>query len=43
MSETLRILYVDDDGDIRTIVEMALSLDPAVTVRARLRGRRRFA
>lgn len=38
MTETLRILYVDDDGDIRTIVEMALSLDPAVTVRAAASG-----
>jgi len=29
----LRILYVDDDPDIREIVEIALSLDPALRVR----------
>lgn len=28
----LRLLYVDDDADIRTIVRMALSLDPAITL-----------
>lgn len=28
----LTILYVDDDADMRTIVAMALSLDPGVTV-----------
>lgn len=28
----LRVLYVDDDADIRTIVELALSLDPALVV-----------
>jgi two-component system OmpR family response regulator len=28
----LRVLYVDDDADIRTIVRMALSLDPAMTL-----------
>jgi two-component system, OmpR family, response regulator len=26
----LHILYVDDDADIRTIVEMSLSLDPGI-------------
>ena len=34
MNDALRILYVDDDEDIRTIVAMALSLDPAIDVRA---------
>lgn len=29
----LSLLYVDDDADIRTIVGMSLSLDPALTVR----------
>ncbi|WP_010162373.1 response regulator [Sphingomonas sp. PAMC 26617] len=38
MSDSLRILYVDDDDDIRTIVEMALSLDPAIEVRAARSG-----
>lgn len=30
----LSILFVDDDDDIREIVVLALSLDPAVTLRA---------
>lgn len=34
MTGALRILYVDDDADIRTIVEMALALDPTIEVRA---------
>ncbi|WP_242187405.1 response regulator [Sphingomonas sp. CARO-RG-8B-R24-01] len=34
MTDPVRILYVDDDADIRTIVEMALSLDPALQVRS---------
>lgn len=34
MNTPLRILYVDDDADIRTIVGLALSLDPAIEVRA---------
>lgn len=29
----IRILYVDDDPDIREIVEMALSLDPELDVK----------
>jgi CheY-like chemotaxis protein len=33
MPETLKILYVDDEPDIRTIVEMALALDPGLEVR----------
>ncbi|WP_374405183.1 response regulator [Pelagerythrobacter sp.] len=30
---TSRILYVDDEADIREIAEMALSLDPAFEIR----------
>lgn len=33
MNEMLKILYVDDEPDIRTIVEMALGLDHAMDVR----------
>jgi DNA-binding response OmpR family regulator len=33
MSEELSILYVDDDPDIRTIVELALGLDPMIDLR----------
>ena len=29
----LRVLHVDDEPDIRDVVEMALDLDPALTVR----------
>lgn len=32
MNEDLRVLYVDDDDDIRLIASMALRLDPAITV-----------
>ena len=39
MTGPLRILYVDDDADIRTIVEMALLLDPMIDVRAFASGR----
>jgi CheY-like chemotaxis protein len=31
--ELLHLLYVDDDADIRTIVEMALGLDPGIQLR----------
>jgi len=34
MSETLKILYVDDEDDIREIAVMSLELDPEVSVRA---------
>ena len=34
MTRAMRILYVDDDPDIRTIVEMSLSLDPEIEVHA---------
>ncbi len=33
MAEKLKILYVDDEPDIRTIVEIAFALDPAIEVR----------
>ena len=32
MSDRLKILYVDDEADIRTIVELALGMDPDMTV-----------
>ena len=32
MSELLRILYVDDEEDIRAIVELALGMDPNMEV-----------
>ncbi|MBB4859587.1 CheY-like chemotaxis protein [Novosphingobium chloroacetimidivorans] len=34
MSTDLRILYVDDDDDIRTIASMALRIDGGIEVRA---------
>lgn len=34
MNEELRVLYVDDDDDIRVIASMALRLDPAIMVQA---------
>lgn len=34
MSEKTRILYVDDESDIRLIVQMALRIDPSFEVRA---------
>lgn len=30
----LALLYVDDDADIRTVVSMALGLDPGITLQA---------
>ncbi|WP_375396924.1 response regulator [uncultured Sphingomonas sp.] len=38
MSAVLNLLYVDDDADIRVIVEMALALDPAMVVRTARSG-----
>ena len=35
----LKILYVDDDEDIRTIVRMSLSIDPDIEVRIAASGR----
>lgn len=34
----LKILYVDDDADIRAIVEMSLRLDPGIDVRLAASG-----
>ena len=39
MSTDLRVLYVDDDDDIRTIASMALRIDPGMDVRAVSSGR----
>lgn len=33
MTEPLKILYVDDDDDIRTVALMSLGLDPTIVVR----------
>lgn len=38
MTGILKLIYVDDDPDIRTIVEMALALDPAIEVRTASSG-----
>jgi CheY-like chemotaxis protein len=38
MNEDLSILYVDDEADIRMIVEMALQLRPGITVRTAVSG-----
>lgn len=38
MSKDLRILYVDDDDDIRMIATMSLCIDPGVEVRAARSG-----
>lgn len=38
MTTSLNLLYVDDDHDIRTIVEMALDLDPLMAVRTAQSG-----
>lgn len=40
---TFDILYVDDDPDIRTIVEMALGLDPGVAVQVAASGEEALA
>lgn len=39
MGDRLKVIYVDDEEDIRTIVEMALSLDPDLEVRLAASGR----
>lgn len=39
MSDRLKVIYVDDEPDIRTIVEMALALDPGLDVRIMETGR----
>lgn len=33
MTRPLTLLFVDDDADIRTVVELALGLDPLITLR----------
>ncbi|KKC27120.1 response regulator [Sphingomonas sp. SRS2] len=38
MSDSLSILYVDDEADIRMIVEMALQLRPGIEVRTAISG-----
>ncbi|RYY05327.1 MAG: response regulator [Alphaproteobacteria bacterium] len=38
MSKDLRILYVDDDDDIRMIATMSLCIDPGVEVRTARSG-----
>lgn len=38
MPRRLNILYVDDDDDIRTIVELALGLDPLIAARVAQSG-----
>jgi len=38
MKPPLTLLYVDDDPDIRTIVGLALALDPAITARTAASG-----
>ncbi|QDZ08261.1 response regulator [Sphingomonas panacisoli] len=43
MTGPLKLLYVDDDRDIRTIVEMALSLDPTIDVRTAISGQEAVA
>lgn len=39
MADTLKVLYVDDEPDIRTIVEMSLGLDPDIKLRVAESGR----
>lgn len=39
----ISVLYVDDDADIRTIVTLALGLDPAITTRTVASGRAAIA
>lgn len=43
MMPHLCLLYVDDDADIRTIVELALGLDPDITARTAGSGRAAIA
>lgn len=39
MADRLKVIYVDDEPDIRTIVEMSLSLDPGLELRIADSGR----
>lgn len=43
MSEAIKVLFVDDEPDIRTIVEIALGLDPAIELRSMESGPRALA
>ena len=43
MGDGLKVLYVDDEPDIRTIVEMALGLDPEIELRIAETGREALA
>jgi two-component system, OmpR family, response regulator len=43
MSDSLKVIYVDDEPDIRTIVEMSLSLDSSLDVRIADSGREALA
>lgn len=38
MNDTISILYVDDEADIRMIVEMSLQLRPGIEVRTAISG-----
>lgn len=43
MSDPLKVIYVDDEPDIRTIVEMSLALDPDLDLRIAASGREGLA
>lgn len=43
MGDRLQVIYVDDEPDIRTIVEMALGLDPDIDLRIAESGRQALA
>ncbi len=43
MSDRLKVIYIDDEPDIRTIVEMALALDPGIDLRVAASGRQGLA
>lgn len=38
MNASLKLLYIDDDPDIRAIVEIALGLDPSIEIRTAVSG-----
>lgn len=41
--ETFRVLYVDDEADIREVAAMSLALDPALDVRTSASGQEALA
>jgi two-component system OmpR family response regulator len=43
MADRLKVIYVDDEPDIRTIVEMSLALDPDLDLRIAASGREALA